>query len=42
VKSDGKVISKLTYEDSDDSDVEELELGVEEVTKLVKEYNTLE
>jgi hypothetical protein len=24
---DGKVISKLTYEDSDDSDIEELELG---------------
>ena len=37
--TDGKVFSKLTYEDSDDSDIEELELGVDEVTKLVKAYN---
>jgi hypothetical protein len=39
---DGRVKCKLTYEDSDDSDIEELDLPVEEVVQLVKQHNNLE
>ena len=38
---DGIVKCKLTHEDTDDSDADELELPEEEVAELIKAYNTV-